>query len=78
MTGGNKMRDLQYDLKCLTERQQKCDLPDDYLESNNNITRKFYENNAPEFSYGITFVESTIAREWLERAIKAEKILKGE
>ncbi|HEY8464210.1 MAG TPA: hypothetical protein VIM29_09360 [Bacillota bacterium] len=70
------MRDLNNDLKWLTESKQARDLSDDYLqEINHHTTREAYQNYAPEFSYGITFVESNIALEWLQRAVEAEKRL---
>ena len=68
------MRDLKTDLEWLIKSQDKTDLSDDYLESNGQATRTGFGEYAPGFEYGITFVESTIAREWLERAIKAERM----
>lgn len=72
------MRDLQKDLEWLSESQNKRDLSDEYLKEYcpNNRTREDYKDRAPDFSYGITFVESTVAREWLKRAITAEELLK--
>ncbi len=66
------MRDLDEDLKWLTKSQNRTDLSDEYLQEHGQATREDYEGRACDFDYGITFVESTIAREWLERAIKAE------
>ncbi len=66
------MRDLNADLKWLSNGQRLTDLSDDSLLERHCATRKDYANRVCDFSYGITFVESTIAREWLERAIKAE------
>lgn len=68
------MRNLQEDLKWLEESQRR-DLSDEYLSQQGCDTREAYQNYAPDFSYGITFVESDIAYEWLLRAIKAEKLL---
>lgn len=72
------MRDLESDLKQLDRDQDRRDLSDTYLESiNHHPTRaEMTYAIAFEYSYGITFVESDIAREWLERAIKAESELK--
>ena len=71
------MRDLQKDLEWLSACQDNRDLSDSYLVEYcpNNRTRENYQDYAPDFEYGITFVESCIAREWLERAIKAEELL---
>lgn len=69
------MRDLQNDLSWLIKSQQQ-DLSDDYLQKCSHTTRSAFQYYAPNWCYGITFVESNIAREWLERAIKAEKELK--
>lgn len=66
------MRDLNADLKWLSEKQKATDLSDGYLREIHCPTRDDFQSVAPDFSYGITFVESNIAREWLERAIKAE------
>ncbi len=66
------MRDLNKDLQWLTNCQKMKDLSDDFIAKRVTTTRKQFQTEAPELSYGITFVESTIAREWLERAIKAE------
>jgi hypothetical protein len=66
------VRDLNEDLKWLSKSQSHSDLSDDYLKEIGNSTREDLQDNAPDLMYGITFVESTIAREWLERAIKAE------
>lgn len=72
------MRNLENDLEWLSRSQDGKDLSDEYLKGNcpDNLTREEYQDVAPEFSYGITFVESDIAREWLERAIKAEELIK--
>lgn len=67
------MRDLSKDLEWLENAQCKKDLSDEFLISRGSTTQKAYENQAPEFEYGITFVESTIAKEWLLRAISAER-----
>lgn len=68
------LRNLNKDLKWLSDCQRSRDLSDDYLKNDmRNMTREDYQNSATELVYGITFVESTIAREWLERAIEAEK-----
>ncbi len=67
------MRDLNTDLKWLSEGQNRTDLSDAYLETHGQRTRMDLQSYAPDFEYGITFVESTIAREWLERAIRAEE-----
>lgn len=67
------MRDLEQDLIQLNSGQKRRDLSDGYLLENRYPTRKEYENRAHDFAYGITFIESSIAKEWLERAIKAEK-----
>ncbi len=67
------MTDLEKDLVWLETSQKQNDLSDNYLKENGfKITRDLYQNTAPELAYGITFVESSIARKWLERAIKAE------
>ncbi len=66
------MRDLNNDLAWISKCQDRVDLPDVHLGEIGQTTRKDFGNHAPDFEYGITFVESTIAREWLERAIKAE------
>ena len=68
------MRDLNKDLEWLSNSQRSKDLSDNYLLEANpfNTTRLDYNDHAPDLVYGITFVESEIAREWLERAIKAE------
>lgn len=68
------VRHLETDLEWLDKCQRHIDLSDDYLESKGQATRKGFDKHAPDFEYGITFVESTIAREWLERAIKSEKM----
>lgn len=65
------MRDLKADLKWLTLSQSTSDLSDGFLKARKCNTRERWQGQAYEFAYGITFVESTIAREWLERAIKA-------
>lgn len=72
------MRNLENDLEWLSRSQDRKDLSDEYLKESrpDNLTREEYQDVAPEFSYGITFVESDIAREWLERAIKAEELIK--
>jgi len=77
LKGEFRLRDLNKDLEWLSESQRRKDLSDDYLKEINpfNNTRGDFQDNAPDLSYGITFVESTIAREWLERAIKAEEKL---
>jgi len=69
------MRDLQNDLEWLIKSQNSRDLTDEWLKENGNSTRKEYQNYAPEWLYGITWVESTIAGEWLQRAIIAESKL---
>ena len=66
------MRDLNADLMWLLEHQDRSDLSDAYLKTTGQVTRENFQNYAPDFEYGITFVETTIAREWLDRAIKAE------
>jgi hypothetical protein len=67
------LRDLKEDLKWLHECQSNRDLSDEFLiENNRGVGRAEYQNYAPELQYGITFVESDIAREWLQRAIDAE------
>ena len=58
------MRNLSTDLEWLSKKQNHSDLSDAYLEGQGLRTRQDYQNNAPDFEYGITFVESTIAREW--------------
>jgi hypothetical protein len=70
------MRNLQEDLKWLEKSKNARDLSDDYLrEINHHTTRENYQNYAPDFSYGITFVESDIAYEWLQRALQYAKLL---
>jgi hypothetical protein len=69
------MRNLNNDLEWLVKCQNNTDLSDSYLQEHGQTTRKDYDNRTCDFEYGITFVESSIAREWLERAIKAENIL---
>lgn len=69
------MRDLQNDLEWLIKSQNSRDLTDEWLKENGNSTREEYQNYAPEWLYGITWVESTIAGEWLQRAIIAESKL---
>ena len=71
------MRDLREDLKNLFTTKFKTDLPDEYLAENGELTREYYHNMgiAQDLSYGITFVESNIALEWLERAVNAENRL---
>lgn len=73
------MRDLSKDLKWLSNCQNSRDLSDEYIKKYypECDTRELYNNYAPDWKYGITFVESKIAREWLDRAIEAEFILKG-
>lgn len=68
------MRDLKADKAWLDQSRLEYDLTDSYILDNNlnGSTREEYQNHAPEWAYGITFVESTIAKEWLERAITAE------
>jgi len=66
-------RNLHTDLRWLMEQQHLTDLSDEYLKKKQCDTRADYANKACDFSYGITFVESSIAREWLERAIRAEE-----
>ena len=68
------MRDLQADLTELKKCQARCDLNDKFLKESDimECLRSDIEEIAREFIYGISFVESTIAKEWLERAIKAE------
>lgn len=66
------MRDLKDDLEWLDKCQKHTDLSDDLLVARGQQTRRGFDRHAPDFEYGITFVESTIAREWLERAIGAE------
>lgn len=68
------MRNLKEDLEKVETIQNRWDLSDEYLKEHNCSTR----NNVDlmgEYSYGITFIESDIAREWLERAIFAEEKL---
>lgn len=69
------MRDLNKDLDWLMICKNKKDLTDDYLKEICSTTRKTYQDYAPEYEYGITFVESDIAYEWLTRAIEAEEKL---
>ena len=70
------MRNLYDDLKQLNKDQDRFDLTDDYLLEHGNRTRlEFNDRLGYEFSYGITFVESWIAEEWLKRAIEAENEL---
>lgn len=69
------MRDLNKDLDWLMICKDKKDLTDDYLKEICSTTRKTYQDYAPEYQYGITFVESNIAYEWLTRAIEAEEKL---
>jgi hypothetical protein len=69
------MRDLQADFEWLFKSKNSRDLSDGFLISQGCKTRECYQDYAPEFNYGITFVESDIAGEWLERAMKAEKKL---
>ena len=66
------MRNLQEDFNWLSTGQNRNDLSDKYLKDKGRSTRDFYANRICDFDYGITFVETSIAREWLERAIKAE------
>ncbi len=67
------MRNLQNDLEWLEAGQNRYDLSDEWLKENDCPRyRDEFDNLVAEFAYGITFVESWIAREWLERAIKAE------
>ncbi len=72
------VRDLQKDLEWLSRCQERRDLSDDYLKQYcpECDTREGYDNYAPDWKYGITFVESKIAKEWLDRAIEAEELLK--
>lgn len=69
------MRDLNKDLDWLMICKNKKDLTDDYLKEICSTTRKTYQDYAPEYEYGITFVESDIAYEWLTRAVEAEEKL---
>jgi len=70
------MRDLNKDLEWIERDQGNKDLSDEYLKEHDCFsTRERYQNYAPDFQYGITFVESIIAKEWLDRAIKAENEL---
>ena len=71
------MRDLQKDMEWLTKGQYRIDLSDVYLRERGQSTRADYEGRTPEYEYGISFVESSIAREWLERAIRAENVEKA-
>jgi hypothetical protein len=66
------MRNLKEDLKWLKSGQSKIDLSDEALKKHGLQTRKDFSDRVCDFSYGISFVESSIAREWLERSIKAE------
>jgi len=66
------MRDLHKDLKELETSREYSDLPDEYLEKEGLDTRVEFPEVCQEMKYGITFVESTVAKEWLERAINAE------
>jgi hypothetical protein len=68
------MRDLNKDLQLLIADQTLNDLSDEYLAAKGHITHAEIsdEHLAFDLMCGITFVESNIAREWLERAIKAE------
>ena len=65
------MRDLRQDFEWLTREKMKKDLADDKVI----FKRKDFNDFAPEYEYGITFVESDIAYEWLTRAIEAEEKL---
>ena len=65
------MRDLRQDFEWLTREKMKKDLADDKVI----FKRKDFHDFAPEYEYGITFVESDIAYEWLTRAIEAEEKL---
>jgi hypothetical protein len=70
------MRDLEKDLIWVERDQDRYDLSDEWLIKEKTIdSRENYQERLAEWLYGITFVESTIAREWLERAIKAESLL---
>lgn len=64
-------RDLAADLAELDDKQRRTELSDEYLAENDNSTRADYDL-ASDFAYGIIFVEATIARDWLERALAAE------
>ena len=66
-------RNLSTDLSWLLKGQSQKDLSDTELAAKGFFTRKEYQDQALDFAYGITFVESTIAMEWLARAIKAEE-----
>lgn len=72
------MRDLHKDLEWLIESQNSRDLSDEWLKERGNTTREEYQDYAPDWLYGITWVESTIAGEWLQRAIIAEDKLSKE
>ena len=65
------LRDLRQDFEWLTREKMKKDLADDKVI----FKRKDFNDFAPEYEYGITFVESNIAYEWLTRAIEAEEKL---
>ena len=58
------MRDLNKDLEWLSNSQRSKDLSDNYLLEANpfNTTRLDYNDHATDLVYGITFVESEIAR----------------
>lgn len=70
------MRDLHKDLEWLIKCQNSRDLSDESLRECEHSTREEYQDYAPDWLYGITWVESTIAGEWLQRAIIAEAKLK--
>ena len=70
------MRDLDEDLKTVVAFQEHTDLSDTYLKKcSTPCTLRTEIGIIGEYTYGISFVESTIAREWLERAINAENEL---
>ena len=66
------MRNLNEDLKELEARMSKHNYSDEYLKENDIPTREECGTIGVECYYGITYVESNIAKEWLDRAIKAE------
>jgi hypothetical protein len=66
------MRNLVKDLEELNKLRENIDLPDEHLEKEGCTIREEINTIASEMSYGITFTESTVSKEWLERAINAE------